>query len=31
MLRVDPAPEPVVYDSRLDATNGDFSVEGLRR
>lgn len=31
MLRVDPAPEPVIYDSRLDATNGDFSVQGVRR
>ncbi len=31
LLKIDPAPEPVVYDSRLDATNGDFSVQGLRR
>lgn len=31
MLKVDPAPEPVVYDSRLDATNGDFFVQGIRR
>ncbi len=31
MLKIDPAPEPVVYDSRLDATNGDFSVKGIRR
>ena len=31
MLKVDPAPEPVIYDSKLDATNGDFSVRGLRR
>ena len=31
MLKVDPAPEPVIYDSRLDATNGDFLVRGVRR
>lgn len=31
MLKVNPAPEPVVYDSKLDATSGDFSVEGMRR
>lgn len=31
MLKVDPAPEPVIYDSKLDATNGDFSVHGVRR
>jgi type VI secretion system protein ImpF len=30
-LKVDPAPEPVIYDSRLDATVGDFSVQGVRR
>lgn len=30
-LKIDPAPEPVIYDSRLDATNGDFSVQGVRR
>ena len=31
MLKVDPAPEPVIYDSRLDATSGDFSVKGVSR
>ncbi|MEM6471729.1 MAG: type VI secretion system baseplate subunit TssE [Planctomycetota bacterium] len=31
MLRVDPAPEPVIYDSRLDATSGDFLVKGVAR
>lgn len=31
MLRVDPDPEPVTYDSRLDATHGDFFVQGVRR
>ncbi|TWU45191.1 Anti-adapter protein IraD [Novipirellula aureliae] len=31
MLRVDPTPEPVAYDSRLDATMGDFLVKGVRR
>ncbi len=31
MLKIDPAPEPVTYDSRLDATVGDFSVKGVRR
>ena len=31
MLKVDPAPEPVVYDSKLDATSGDFLVRGVRR
>ncbi|TWT82315.1 lysozyme-like protein [Planctomycetes bacterium CA13] len=31
MLKVDPAPEPVAYDSWLDATVGDFSVQGVRR
>ena len=31
MLKVDPAPEPVSYDSQLDATIGDFSVQGARR
>ncbi len=31
MLKVDPAPEPVIYDSKLDAINGDFSVRGVRR
>ncbi|MEM9587990.1 MAG: type VI secretion system baseplate subunit TssE [Planctomycetota bacterium] len=31
LLKVDPAPEPVAYDSRLDATSGDFEVQGVRR
>ena len=31
MLNVDPAPEPVAYDSRLDASIGSFSVDGVRR
>lgn len=31
MLKVDPAPEPVIYDSRLDATSGDFKVQGVAR
>ena len=31
MLRVDPAPEPVAYDSTLEPTSGDFSVRGARR
>ena len=31
LLRIDPAPEPVSYDSRLDVTAGDFSVKGIRR
>jgi type VI secretion system protein ImpF len=31
MLKVDPAPEPVAYDSRLDASIGSFSVDGVRR
>ncbi len=31
MLKVDPAPEPVVYDSRLDVSIGSFSVDGVRR
>jgi type VI secretion system protein ImpF len=31
MLNVDPAPEHVVYDSRLDVTMGDFSVNGATR
>jgi len=31
MLKVDPAPEPVAYDSRLDATIGSFSVDGVSR
>jgi type VI secretion system protein ImpF len=31
MLKVDPAPEPVIYNSELDATSGDFSVRGVRR
>ncbi|MFU7559004.1 type VI secretion system baseplate subunit TssE [Stieleria sp. JC731] len=31
MLKIDPAPEPVVYDSELDATSGDFVVKGVRR
>lgn len=31
LLRVDPAPEPVAYDSRLDASIGDFTVQGARR
>jgi type VI secretion system protein ImpF len=31
MLDVDPAPEHVAYDSRLDATIGDFSVNGATR
>ncbi|TWU31949.1 type VI secretion system baseplate subunit TssE [Novipirellula artificiosorum] len=31
MLKIDPAPEPVAYDSWLDATVGDFSVQGVRR
>ncbi|MCO8121094.1 type VI secretion system baseplate subunit TssE [Stieleria sp. TO1_6] len=31
MLKIDPAPEPVIYDSKLDATSGDFSVKGVRR
>lgn len=31
MLKVDPAPEPVIYDSKLDATSGDFLVHGVRR
>lgn len=31
MLKVDPAPEPVIYDSKLDATSGDFFVSGVRR
>ena len=30
LLRIDPAPEAVAYDSRLDATNGEFSVNGVR-
>ena len=31
MLKVDPAPEPVIYDSKLDATSGDFLVKGMAR
>jgi type VI secretion system protein ImpF len=31
MLKIDPEPEPVAYDSLLDATIGDFSVAGVRR
>ncbi len=31
MLKVNPAPEPVIYDSSLDATSGDFLVRGVRR
>lgn len=31
LLRIDPAPEPVAYNSRLDASIGEFSVDGVRR
>ena len=31
MLKVDPAPEPVAYNSRLDVAAGDFLVEGTAR
>lgn len=31
LLKVDPAPEMVAYDSCLDTSNGDFSVTGVRR
>ena len=31
LLKIDPEPEPVAYDSRLDAASGDFSVSGVRR
>ena len=31
MLKVNPAPEPVIYNSKLDATSGDFLVHGVRR